>query len=510
MPELTTLASESSDEYGAGALIGDKYRLERPLGEGGQAFVWQARHVELDAPVAIKIAVGAGDEPERGARLLLEGRAVSKIGHPGITKVFDVGRTAAGDPYLVMELLEGETLLTALTRAGRLPPVETVRILLPIAHALAAAHAEGLVHRDVKPENVFLARTANGSGLQPKLLDFGVVKVLDRRREGITAAGAIVGSPAFLSPEQARGEASVDERSDAWSFCVTIYLCLTGRLPFTSRTYHRLVRSILEEEPPSIEELGVPEPALWRILRRGLAKSIDERWPTMRELGAALAGWLLEQGIDKDACDNDLVSEWHASDEPKSRIVLRADAAAAKSGARARRIPWRIALAAAGVISVAAGSLALWRSPSMTAASLTPASTTAGPTTEEPAPAPVAVPAPANAVTVVPLPQPPAPEARSTAPTPSLRVAAARPAESSAPPPAERPAASARARSTLNLPRPLPLPGAAETSLSSGVATLEPPSSRAPAATASAQRAAPAAPSVNQDLINPYEEDRAH
>jgi serine/threonine protein kinase len=358
MPELTPSAAADPDEYVAGALIDGKYLLERPLGEGGQAFVWQARHVELDSHVAIKIAVGARDEPERGARLLLEGRAVSRIGHPAIAKVFDVGRTPAGDPFLVMELLEGETLLTAITRAGRLSPIDTLRLMLPIAHALTAAHAEGLVHRDVKPENVFLARTGSGSGIQPKLLDFGVVKVLDRRKEGITAAGAIIGSPAFLSPEQARGEASVDERSDAWSFCVTVYVCLTGKLPFACQTYHRLVRSILEDEPISILDLGVGDEELWAILSRGLSKSIEQRWSSMRELGAAFASWLLSRGIEKDACDSDLASEWCGGDEPKSRVIARVPSETSPP-ARSNRHPLsRSSLTLAGLAMVAAGSLA--------------------------------------------------------------------------------------------------------------------------------------------------------
>jgi serine/threonine-protein kinase len=186
-----------------------------------------------------------------------------------------------------------------------------VRVLLPIADALVAAHAKGIVHRDLKPDNVFLA--IGSDSFQPKLLDFGIVKLQKSAADGdglSTVTGAVVGSPAYLSPEQARGSEDIDRRVDVWGLSVTLYECLTGNVPFEGANYNALLRSIVEDEPLSILEHRVEEPELWQIVQRGLAKSRDQRWPSTLELGRALAGWASQRGVIDDVCRTPLTSKW--------------------------------------------------------------------------------------------------------------------------------------------------------------------------------------------------------
>jgi serine/threonine protein kinase len=310
MTDPDTKALPASDGYCVGDVIAGKYRLDAMLGEGGQAFVWRARNLSLEADVALKLLHPDTGDRDPAHRLLREARAAARLGHPAIVRVFDLGETTAGEPFLVMELLSGEDLASLLTTRRSLLPCDAVRTLLPIADALVTAHAQGIIHRDLKPANVYLARS--GDQIQPKLLDFGIVKfrVPTSRPETITNEGVVIGSLAYLSPEQARGLSDIDERADIWCFCAMLYECLTGDTPFQGTTYNRLIRSIIDEEPQSILERGVGDERLWEIVRRGLAKSTDERWQSMHELGTALAGWLSEHGVVDDISGVSLSSRW--------------------------------------------------------------------------------------------------------------------------------------------------------------------------------------------------------
>ena len=171
------------DRYQPGQVIGGKYTLVRRLGVGGMGAVWVAHQTVLDVFVAVKVLSLGNDAPDVGAesRMLEEARTAARIGHAAIVRVLDFGRTGHGDPFVVLELLDGEDLADVLTRERKLDKLEAVATLLPIAHALAAAHDHGIVHRDVKPENIFLARSE--VGLQPKLLDFGVARFVDRPKK---------------------------------------------------------------------------------------------------------------------------------------------------------------------------------------------------------------------------------------------------------------------------------------------------------------------------------------
>jgi serine/threonine-protein kinase len=302
-----------SFRYGEGDVISGKYRLVRMLGTGGMGDVWLAHNETLDIDVAIKLMraeAGAGDGEDR---LLREARAAARLGHPAIVRVFDFGTTDFGEPFIVMELLEGEDLATRLADHGRLSATKAVRSLLPVAHALVAAHSKGIVHRDLKPENIFLSRT-EGDRIQPKVVDFGIAKI-DRGSLRLTQKGTVLGSPGYMSPEQARGE-DADHRADIWSFCVVLYETLTGTQPFVGKNENAILYAIISHEPTPITALAAGDEPLSAIVTKGLSKNPDKRWSSMRDLGVALASWLRAQGVAEDISGVSLETTWLSSSAP--------------------------------------------------------------------------------------------------------------------------------------------------------------------------------------------------
>jgi eukaryotic-like serine/threonine-protein kinase len=297
-------------------MIAGKYRLVRVLGVGGMGTVWVAHNTVLDVNVAIKLIHLSDERTQRVLfeRMLIEARSAARLGHPSIVRVFDFGETDQGEPFVVMELLHGETLAQLLQREGRMTAKRAIQTLLPIADALSAAHAKGVIHRDVKPENVFLARDDDGK-LWPKLLDFGVAWSLDSgfRTSGadrLTGEGGVVGTPAYMSPEQARGLGSAGPSTDVWSFCVVVYEALTHELPFDGDNYNAILRSIIEKEPKPTTDLAAGDEAIWKILKTGLSKAAEERWSSMREMGQAFARWLLDHGVREDICSASIRANW--------------------------------------------------------------------------------------------------------------------------------------------------------------------------------------------------------
>lgn len=368
MAESQNARSIDVTGYAPGDVIGDKYRLERVLGQGAQGSVWLAENLALDAPVAIKIVEADPENPASTLRLEKEARAAAQVVHAAVVRVFDLGQTANGDAFIVMEYLEGQNLGDRLDVRGRLTAVEAVRTLLPIADVLHVAHTRGIVHRDLKPENVFLAKA--GQSIQPKLLDFGIAK-LGRPTRGdrpITAVGMFVGSPGYISPEQANCRADVGPASDLWSFSIVLYECVTGTLPFAGNNYPEILRRIGEEEPEPIVTHGVADFELWEIIRRGLAKSPEERWPSMQALGQALAKWLKDRGVHDDVSGVLLESRWLAKCraepfawndgvEPSSTVrpVNRMSREASERGSRRLGRSVLIGAAAAAILAALVG-----------------------------------------------------------------------------------------------------------------------------------------------------------
>ena len=283
-----------------GDVIGGKYRLIDPLGEGGMGAVWVAENVSIrGAEVAVKVLhANFARDPDAVRRFRAEAEATVRIGHPNIVRVFDYGQSDDGAPYMVMERLHGESLAERLERDGALPTAEAVEVVTAVLEALDAAHQHEILHRDLKPENIFLAR--QGDEVRPKILDFGVSKFLgdDAERVRMTRTGALIGTPAYMSPEQARGETSIDLRSDVWAMGVILYELLTGRLPYEASNYNAMmIRIATEGHVPLLEVLPTLDPVLASIAERAMARTARDRYPTARQMREALLACARGEGI---------------------------------------------------------------------------------------------------------------------------------------------------------------------------------------------------------------------
>jgi serine/threonine-protein kinase len=300
----------SRQSHAAGDVIVGKYRLVSLLGEGGMGAVWRARSLALDIDVAVKVVRRDAATNDASERLLREARAAASIGHPAIVRIFDFGVTEADEPYLVMELLEGESLGDWLDREQRISATVAVQMLLPVISALSAAHAQGIVHRDIKPENILIAR-GEGDVRHPKLLDFGIVKFSQPRGGRVlTEVGMLMGSPEYMSPEQAQGLAEIDGQTDVWSVSVVLYELITGRRPFSGSHSGAVLISIFRDTPVPTTALAAGDDELWSIIERGMQKTPDARWDGMRELGSALGAWAVARGIETDASGVSIRRHW--------------------------------------------------------------------------------------------------------------------------------------------------------------------------------------------------------
>ncbi|NOY90729.1 MAG: serine/threonine protein kinase [Deltaproteobacteria bacterium] len=293
VPESTPPYEETSPSVARfmNRLVEGKYRIDKLIGKGGMGAVYQAEHVKLGKQVAIKVLLeGHGAGSSAAKRFAREARAAGSIGHPNIVQVFDLGTLEDGAPYLVMELLDGETLADRLELAGAIPSELTIQIMEQILSALHAAHERGIIHRDLKPDNVFL--TQGRTGVTAKLLDFGVSKnIVDENTMSLTRTGAVVGTPYYLAPEQARGDRVMDRRVDIWAAGVLMYEALTGMLPFNADNYNALLVKILQQRPvpPSRIRPTLP-PALEAVIMTAMAHEADERFATAEEMLEALEG----------------------------------------------------------------------------------------------------------------------------------------------------------------------------------------------------------------------------
>lgn len=308
LPSTVSAGPRSSRAYGAGDVLACRYRLIEPLGAGGMGSVWRARSLGLDVDFALKLIHPNTEMPRAEERLQKEARAAARLSHPAAVRVFDLLATEAGDPCLVMELLRGTPLSKKIEGEGPLSPLEAVRVILPIVDALAAAHREGVVHRDVKPANVMLVEERGRP--VPKLIDFGIAGAVGGKGlSKLTERGMVLGSPVYMAPEQVRADADADERTDVWGVCVTLHEILTGQRAFQAATLFQTMKNVLEQpacRPPALDT----QPVLWAILERGLAKEPEGRWPSMMELGRALARWGIERGVSVDAGGVPLAGCW--------------------------------------------------------------------------------------------------------------------------------------------------------------------------------------------------------
>jgi|JI10StandDraft_1071094.scaffolds.fasta_scaffold08406_13 tRNA A-37 threonylcarbamoyl transferase component Bud32 len=272
-----------------GQILGN-HRIIRKLGEGGMGAVYLGEHCLLGRQAAIKVLhPSLSDRPDVVMRFFNEARAATAIVDPGIVAVFDFGHHSDGSAFLVMEFLHGESLDTRLAR-GPLPMRDALRLARQIATTLAAAHAKGIVHRDLKPENVFLVPDAEViGGERVKILDFGIAKLLTTEASARTQAGAIMGTPAYMSPEQCRGAPDIDHRTDIYALGCALFQMVTGRTPFAATGLAEMIAAQLATPapPPSSLAPWLP-PALDRVVARCLAKAPADRYASMIEVAAAL------------------------------------------------------------------------------------------------------------------------------------------------------------------------------------------------------------------------------
>jgi serine/threonine-protein kinase len=267
-------------------VIAGKYQLLKQLGRGAMGSVWQARHLTLRSAVAIKLMDPAIGLSSTGVqRFLREARAAAGLRSPHVVQILDHG-VDQGTPYIVMEMLEGESLAARLERVRRLSPAETARIVSHVARALSRAERAGIVHRDLKPDNVFLV--GNEDEELAKVLDFGIAKVhgdggFEQSREESTAAGALLGTPYYVSPEQAEGLKSVDHRTDIWSLGVMTYECLLGRRPFDGDTLPALLLAICSGKPPVPSAHGFVPHGFDAWFARACAHAPQSRFASAKE-----------------------------------------------------------------------------------------------------------------------------------------------------------------------------------------------------------------------------------
>ena len=274
-----------SQTLAIGEVVADKYRIERLLGAGGMAEVYAAINIRTDRHVALKwILPALAASPEVLARFRREALAAGRINHPNVVTIFDVVEHQ-GSACLVMELLAGETLAERMKRTGPMAFVEAVAIMLPAMRGVAAAHAHGVIHRDLKPDNIFLCMDADGSMRDCKVLDFGVSKltVADAATTGdITLSGNVVGTPEYMAPEQVRAGKHADHRIDIYSLGVVFYEMLAGRPPFVGEHFSGLMLDIMQRDPPPLHTLRTDVPRrLAGVIHRALARDLDRRYPDM-------------------------------------------------------------------------------------------------------------------------------------------------------------------------------------------------------------------------------------
>ncbi len=276
-----------------GSVVAGKYRVETMLGSGGMGLVVGAKHLELDQPVALKFVLPellshAGVDAVE--RFLREARAAVRLKSEHVARVYDVGHDPAHGPFIVLELLEGMDLARLARQNGPLPVADSVEYALQACEALVEAHALGLVHRDLKPQNLFVTRRLNGTPLV-KVLDFGISKGagLVEERRSLTESTSILGSPLYMAPEQMRSARSTDVRSDIWALGVILYELLGGQLPFDGETVTEICVRVVNEEPARLLELrpGL-DPRLVDIVMRCLEKDPEDRFQKVAQLAAAL------------------------------------------------------------------------------------------------------------------------------------------------------------------------------------------------------------------------------
>ncbi len=420
-----------------GDLISGKYAIERVLGDGGMGVVVSARHLELGERVALKFLLPeAAKNPEACLRFVREARAAARIKGEHVARVLDVGTREDGMPFIVMEYLEGKDLGQVVETRGPLPVPVAVHYVLQACEAVAEAHALGIVHRDLKPANLFLTTSPDGSPLV-KVLDFGISKsqtIFTRTLSpSITTVNASMGTPQYMSPEQARDAGTVDARSDVWALGAILYELLSGKPAFDADSVPALVMMIATEEPPALENVRPEVPvALAAIIRRCLQKNRDDRFVDVAGLARAVEPFAPEEARPSVARIARILG--HDSLPPTT--------VESSPGVPERRPRWLAgSLAAAAAALVLGAFAASERSNASSAASTAvahPPAETLAPRPQPPATSSPAAPAPITSART--LPDAPTTERAASLRAPAPAARAPTPVAARRVPPAQRPA----------------------------------------------------------------------
>jgi eukaryotic-like serine/threonine-protein kinase len=300
--------SENRAEELLGIILNRKYKLVRQLGDGGMAYVFAAERLHIGDQVAIKLLHSKlVPDPIKKRRFQLEAYTTAAVKHPNVVSVFDYDETDRGEPYLVLELLNGPTLAKQIKNGRVLSAGRTLSIIKPVCGALSLAHQKGILHRDLKPSNIVLHQLDDGTQVV-KLIDFGIVKVLNEEDYGkLTQQGFVVGTPEYLSPERYSGR-NVDARSDIYSLGVLVYRMLTGRVPFTGHSPTEILQKHVKHPVPPLRLLnaGIAQ-EVEEVVLRALSKRPQERPETANQFAAELAQACISSGdtLDHYSSSND-------------------------------------------------------------------------------------------------------------------------------------------------------------------------------------------------------------
>jgi serine/threonine-protein kinase len=451
------VTEEAQGSLPAGKIIAGRFRIDRLIGRGGMGEVYAAKNVGTGRDVALKMIRGAADA-EQKRRFLREAKAATAIDHPSVIEVLDVFQDDEGTPVMVMELLRGETLASLRKRRGALPLHEVASLLLPVASALRAAHRKGIVHRDMKPDNVFLCETSTGA-VVPKVLDFGIAKVRDpasissETQGGSTSTGSILGTPHYMAFEQAMSEKDIDHRADIWAVGVIVFEALTGRRPLEFENLGQMYTAFLQGEVPKIRAVVPDLPQdVADIVDRCLEKHRESRLDDLGPLIDVL-GRYVDSATPGARAGGTVIDAL-----PTGPGATLSGAVAAQTAARGRdappaagrRPPWALVGAGVAIVAVGVGAAVVFGrgrapsgDPSLSAPSGVPEAHSASTSASTSSP-PVVGPAPATASASSDADRPVTTAAPTAAPSGSAKAkpVAHGPAPSSTAAPASSPAAA--------------------------------------------------------------------